>query len=173
MDENWYTGIFYKVKGTGRVGEQIECPCDDPIILEHTPGVPRSRRVYWLKDVVTAKMPTKWQAMKADGLAGTVTHAAKNGHKGARPATIRKFLRIYEYIKRSDAPVRAKEIQEAVRFNCYYYLGNPASNLKFSLETLGIIERVPLKRTWVAWKLTKHGLRDGEQIIRSKYEEGL
>ena len=23
MDENWYTGIFYKVKGTGRVGEQI------------------------------------------------------------------------------------------------------------------------------------------------------
>ena len=173
MGENWYTGIFYKVKSTKRIGEQIECPCDDPIILDFAPGALNSRRVYWLKKVEPASMPENWEVMKAERLAGKIVDVPKIRHKGVRFVTIQKFLSIYNYLKRQDEPVTVKEIQKGVGFYPYYFLGNLSHHLEFSLETLGIVERVPLTRNWLAWQLTEKGLREGTEIIESQYEEDL
>ena len=175
MGENWYTGIFYKVKGTGRVGEQIECPCDDPIILEHTPGVPESRKVYWLKEVEPAQRSEMWEVDKQKQIKlaqAKGTKDTRRKRKGLHRSTFDKFVRIYDYMKRHREPVTSTQLRKAMGFHCSYFMGNPSHINPFSLETLGIVERVPLERNWVAWKLTEKGLREGKEIIESKYEEG-
>ena len=118
-------------------------------------------------------MPENWELQKAERLAGEIVDPPKTGHKGVRPVTIQKFLSIYDYLKRQDEPVTVKEIQKSVGFYSYCFLGNPSQHLEFSLETLGIVERVPLTRNWLAWQLTEKGRSEGEEIIQSKYEEKI
>ena len=42
----------------------------------------------------------------------------------------------------------------------------PSQPKQVTLESLGIVERVPGERTWVAWRLTELGRTEGEDIIR-------
>ena len=169
MGENWYTGIFYKVKSTKRIGELIECPCDDPIILEFVPGSPTSRRVVWLKEVEPASMPKTWENRKAQN-----TKPVKDERKSElRKSSMDKFLRIIYYMKDKGEPVTSSEIRKMLGFFPFYHLGNPSGVRDFSLETLGIVERVPRVRNWLAWQLTEKGQSEGEEIIKSKYGEGL
>ena len=58
-------------------------------------------------------------------------------------------------------------IEEVVGFNCTRPLMWQLSQLKqVALESLGIAERIPVERTWVAWQLTELGRVEGEEIIR-------
>lgn len=166
MGENWHTGFFYKVKRTGRVGEQIECPCDDPIILEFKYG---HRDAYFLREVE----PTTARITES-GFG--ITPTGRNGRpKGIELRTINKMMEIYRFLEKQDKPVYRAAIEKSVGFNITRPLMTQKSYPPHTvtMESLGIVERVPGERTWVAWRLTKLGRRAGEKIIKSQYKEKI
>ena len=161
MSENWHTGRHHRVIETGEIGEQIECPCDNPIILEFKD---RIRDAFFLRELE----PTTHPITNSYPVRGS---AAKNGGKG-RPKglaqkTVERMLQIYQFLEVQSEPVYRSVIEKAVGFSCVRCLMvQPSQKTQVTLESLGIVERIPAERTWVAWRLTELGNAEGEAIIR-------
>ena len=164
-EENWHTGACYRVVETGEIGQVVPCPCDNPIILEFKDGV---RDVFFLRELeptthpITDSYPTR-------------SNLSKNGQKGRSKGlelrTIEKMFQIYEFLETQSEPVYRAAIEKAVGFNCTRPLMyQPSQPTQVTLESLGIAERLPGERTWVAWRLTKLGRTEGESIIQSLYK---
>ena len=160
MSENWYIGN-YKVIETEEIGKLIPCPCDDPIILEFKNGI---RDAFHLRELE----PTNHPITNAYTPRGNATKYRQKGRpKGLEQRTIKKMLQIYRFLETQSEPVYRKAIENAVGFNCTRPLMHQASQPKqITLESLGIVERLPGERTWVAWKLTELGRWEGVDIIR-------
>ena len=160
-EENWHTGACYRVVETGEIGQVVPCPCDNPIILEFKDGV---RDVFFLRELE----PTTYPITESYPARGS---AARNGQKG-RPkglerGTIEKMLQIYRFLETQSEPVYRAAIEKAVGFNCTRPLMyQPSQPTQITMESLGIVERIPGERTWVAWRLTELGRTEGEAIIR-------
>ena len=160
MTDDLYTGEFFKISKTGEIGEQIACPCDDPIILEFKDG---ERDAYHLRDVEPSTQPV------TDAL---FTRNGKRIGNTGRPqrleqVSIEKMLQIYEFLETQSEPVYRAAIEKTLGFNCTRPLMIQLSQPKrVTLESLGIAERLPRERTWVAWRLTEWGRAEGEAIIK-------
>lgn len=159
--ENWYTGN-YRVIETEEIGKLVPCPCDDPIILEFKNGI---RDAFHLRELEPTSHPIT-NAYPARG------NPAQNGHKGKpkgiEQPTVKKMLKIYRFLKAQSKPVYRKPIENAVGFNCTRPLmSQPSQPKQITLESLGIAERLPGERTWVAWRLTELGRTEGKSIIKS------
>ena len=160
MSDKWHTGELYEVIETGEVGERIECPCDDPIILEFKDGV---RDAFFLREVERSTRP---QTASFDRYVGARNQ--KGRPKGIAPSTVKQMLRIYEFLLDQSQPVYRKPIEEAVGFNITRPLMNQQSSPHIvTLESLGIVERIKGERTWASWILTEKGRSEGEAIITS------
>ena len=158
----------YRVVETGEIGQLIPCPCDDPIILEFRDG---TRDAFFLRELE----PTTHPITKSYSTRGS---ASKNGQKGKAKGleqrTVTKMLQIYQFLKsqsdlrsKSPRPVYRSAIEKAVGFNCTRCLMyQPSQSTQITLESLGIVERIPGERTWVTWRLTELGRTEGEAIIR-------
>ena len=160
MSENWYIGN-YKVIETEEIGKLVPCPCDDPIILEFKDGI---RDAFHLRELeptshpITNSYPTRGNATK---------YGQKGRPKGLEQRTVQKMLKIYRFLEAQSKPVYRQAIEKAVGFNCTRPLMHqPSQPKQITLESLGIAERTPGERTWVAWSLTELGRRDGDDIIR-------
>ena len=164
-EENWHTGACYRVVETGEIGQVVPCPCDNPIILEFKDGV---RDVFFLRELeptthpITDSYPTRSNLSK---------NGQKGRAKGLEQRTINKMLQIYEFLKTQSQPVYRAAIEKAVGFNCTRPLmSQPSQPTQVTLESLGIAERLPGERTWVAWRLTELGKTEGESIIKSLHK---
>ena len=151
----------YRVIKTGEVGQLIPCPCDNPIILEFKDGI---RDAFFLRELE----PTTHPITDSYSTRGS---AAKNGGKG-RPKglaqkTVDRMLQIYQFLETQSEPVYRSIIEKAAGFSCIRCLMiQPAQPKLITLEGLGIVERIPGERTWVAWQLTESGRMEGEALIR-------
>ena len=160
MSENWYIGN-YRVIETEEIGKLVPCPCDDPIILEFKNGI---RDAFHLRELEPTSRPITNTYPPRGNL-------AKNGYKG-RPKgleqrTVKKMLKIYRFLQVQSTPVYRRAIENAVGFNCTRPLMHQRSQSKqVTLESLEIVKRLPGERTWVTWKLTELGRREGVDIIR-------
>lgn len=152
----------YRVIETGEIGQLVPCPCDNPIILEFKDGI---RDAFFLRELEPTTHPITHSYPRRGS-------AARNGQKG-RPKglaqrTIQKMLLIYEFLETQPDPVYRAAIEKAVGFNCVRCLMHqPSQKAQVTLESLGIVERIPGERTWVAWRLTELGRAEGEAIIKS------
>ena len=152
---------IYRVVETGEIGKLVPCPCDNPIILEFKDGI---RDVFFLQDLEPTTRPITNSYPKRGS-------AARNGQKG-RPKglaqkTVDRMLQIYQLLETQSEPVYRSAIEKEVGFNCVWYLMiQPSQKTSITLESLGIVERIPGERTWVAWRLTELGRAEGEAIIR-------
>ena len=160
MSAKWHTGELYEVIKTGEVGERIECPCDDPIILEFKDGV---RDAFFLREVERSTFP------QTTSVARYVEVRHQKGRaKGIAPSTVKHMLQIYEFLLDQSRPVYRKAIEEVVGFNITRSLMNQQSSPHtVTLESLGIVERIKGERTWALWILTEKGRYEGEAIITS------
>ena len=152
---------IYRVTETGEIGQLIPCPCDDPIILEFKDGI---RDAFFLRELeptthpITNSYPTRGNATK---------NGVKGRPKGLERGTVEKMLEIYRFLETQSEPVYRAAIERAVGFNCTRPLMcQPSQPKQVTLESLGIAERMPGERTWVAWQLTELGRTEGEAIIR-------
>ena len=136
MGENWHTGFFYKVKQTGSVGEQIECPCDDPIILEFKYG---HRDAYFLREVEPTTAPI------TEGGFGISPTGHKGRPKGIALRTINKMMEIYRFLEKQSVPVYRAAIEKSVGFNITRALMTQKSfpPHTITMESLGLVERIP------------------------------
>ena len=142
----------YRVVETGAVGQLIPCPCDNPIILEFKDG---TRDVFFLRELE----PTTYPITNKNGGRGRPRGLAKK--------TVEQMMQVYEFLESQPEPVYRGAIEKAVGFNCIRCLMiQPARETQFTLESLGIVERILGERTWIAWRLTELGRREGEDIIR-------
>ena len=174
---------IYRVTETGEIGQLIPCPCDDPIILEFKDGI---RDAFFLRELEPVPISSRTHGKSCEAripLCGTgSTHPitasystrrrnAKNRGKG-RPkgmarGTIEKMLAIYRFLETQSEAVYRSAIEKAVDFNCTRCLMyQPSQKTQVTLESLGIVERIPGERTWVAWRLTELGRTEGVDIIR-------
>ena len=151
---------IYRVTETGEIGQLIPCPCDDPIILEFKDGI---RDAFFLRELeptthpITNSYPTRGNATK---------NGVKGRPKGLERGTVEKMLEIYRFLETQSEPVYRAAIERAVGFNCTRPLMcQPSQPKQVTLESLGIAERMPGERTWVAWQLTELGRTEGEDII--------
>ena len=153
--------LTYRVVKTGEVGQLIPCPCDNPIILEFKNGI---RDAFFLRELE----PTTYPITESYSKRGSGSKNGQKGRpKGLAPKTIKKMLQVYTFLKTQSEPVYRSAIEQAVGFNCIRGLMHqPAQPTQVTLESLGIVERIPAERTWVAWQLTELGRTDGEAIIR-------
>ena len=159
---NWHTGHFYRVLETGEIGEQIECPCTDPIILEFKDSL---RDAFHLREVEASG---KQRATASIGRGMHLKSGARGRPKGMEQRTVKKMLKIYRFLQAQSTLVYRRAIENAVGFNCTRPLMYMPSQAKqVTLESLGIVERLPGERTWVAWQLTELGRQEGEEMIRS------
>ena len=154
--------MHYRVIQTNEIGVLVPCPCNDPIILKFKDGV---RDVFFLRELeptthpITDSYPTRRNLSK---------NGQKGRPKGLEQRTIEKMLQIYEFLETQSEPVYRASIEKAVGFNCTRPLMyQPSQPTQVTLESLGIAERLPGERTWVAWRLTKLGRTEGESIIKS------
>ena len=151
----------YRVIETGEVGQLIPRPCDNPIILELKD---RIRNAFFLRELeptthpITESYPTR---------GSTAKNVVKDRPKGRERGTVEKMLRIYRFLETQSEPVYRAAIEKAVGFNYTRLLMcHPSQPKQVTLESLGIVERIPGERTWVAWRLTELGRTDGVDIIR-------
>ena len=126
---------LYQVIETGKVGQLVPCPCDNPIILEFKDGC---RDAFFLRELEPTTVPL------TDSYP-TRGSAAKKGRRG-RPRglerrTIQKILWIYQFLKTQSQPGT------------------------ISMERLGIVERIAAERTRVTWRLTERGRARGARIL--------
>ena len=151
----------YRVIKTGEIGQLLPCPCDDPIILEFKDG---TRDAFFLRELEPTPHPiTDSYATRGN----TATNGAKNRPKGLEQGTVEKMLQIFRFLETQSAPVYRAAIEQAVGFNCTRPLmRQPSQPQQVTLESLGIAERIPGERTWVAWRLTEVGRTEGEEVIR-------
>ena len=153
--------VTYRVVKTGEIGQLIPCPCDDPIILEFKDG---SRDAFFLRELEPA---THLITESYSTRSSATTTSMKGRPKGIGRGTIKKMLQIYMFLKTQPAPVYRGAIEKLVGFNCTRCLMHQSSQkTQVTLESLGIVERIPGERTWVAWRLTELGRTEGEEIIR-------
>ena len=162
MSENWHTRQCYRVVETGEIGQLLPCSCDNPIILEFKDGI---RDAFFLRELeptthpITASYPTRGSANK---------NGVKGRPKGLARRTVEKMLQIYRFLETQSEPVYRSAIEKAVGFNCTRCLmSQPSQPTIITMESLGIAERIPGERTWVAWRLTELGRMEGETIIKS------
>ena len=159
---------IYRVIETGRIGQLIPCPCDNPIILEFKNGI---RDAFFLRELEPTTHPITESY-------STRSSNAKNGvkgrSKGLERGTVEKMLEIYRFLEAQprdsegkSLPVYRAAIEKAVGFSCTRPLmRQPSQPKQITLESLGIVERIPGERTWVTWRLTELGRMEGEDIIR-------
>ena len=152
---------IYRVVETGEIGQLIPWPCDNPIILELKDGI---RDAFFLRELeptthpITESYPTRSSNAK---------NGAKGRPKGLERGPIEKMLQIYRFLETQSEPVYRAAIEKAGGFNCTRLLMcHPSQPKQVTLESLGIAERIPGERTWVAWRLTELGRTEGEDIIR-------
>jgi len=159
---------IYRVIETGAIGKLIPCPCDDPIILEFKDGI---RDAFFLRELEPTTHPiTEPYSTRSSA----TTNGAKGKPKGMERGTIEKMLEIYRFLEAQPRDVEGKSlpvyraaIEKAVGFSCTRPLMRQSSQPKqVTLESLGIVERIPGERTWVTWRLTELGRVEGEDIIR-------
>ena len=151
------------VQETGEIGQVVPSPCDNPIILEFKCGV---RDAFFLKEL----SPTAAELTHASPI--RVSHAKKNNYrsrpKGPERETIRRMIRIINFLKKVKEPIARSHIERALGFNCVRPMMKQESQKHFpSLESMGIVKRYPDCRKWVKWKLTEKGRTEGIRIVNS------
>ena len=152
---------IYRVTETGEIGQLIPCPCDDPIILEFKDGI---RDAFFLRELEPTTHPI---TESYPARSSNATNGVKGRPKGLERGTVEKMLEIYRFLETQSEPVYRAVIEKAVGFNCTRPLmRQPSQPKQVTLESLGIAERMPGERTWVAWQLTELGRDEGEEIIR-------
>ena len=152
---------IYRVVETGEVGQLIPWPCDNPIILELKDGI---RDACFLRELE----PTTHPITDSYPIRGNATkNGVKGRPKGMERGTVEKMLQIFRFLETQSEPVYCAAIEKAVGFNCTRLLMyQPSQAKQVTLESLGIVERIPGERTWVAWQLTELGQTEGVDIIR-------
>ena len=152
----------YRVLETNEVGVVVPCPCDDPIILQFKDGV---RDAFHLRELEPTIAPISMSNRRDT--------AAKNGRKG-RPkgigsSTIKNMLDIHAFLLTQTKPVYRGQIQKAVGFDITRPMIKQQSHAPgtITLESLGIVERIPSERPWTTWQLTQLGRARGEALINS------
>ena len=151
----------FRVIQTDVIGKLVPCPCDDPVILEFKNGL---RDAFHLRELEPTSHPITNAYWSHDN-SGKFRQDGRP--KGIAPGTVDKMFEIYLFLEAQSKPVYRQAIENAVGFNCTRPLMYQASHPKqITLESLGIAERIPGERTWVAWQLTELGRREGEDIIR-------
>ena len=154
--------IYYFVIKTGEIGKLIPCPCDDPVILEFKDGV---RDAFHLRELEPTTHPSTASYPKRGSNA---KNGVKGRPKGIHRRTTENMLQIYRFLETQSEPVYRSAIEKAVGFNCVRPLMHqPSQPKQVTMESLGIAERMPGERTWVAWQLTELGRTEGEAIIKS------
>ena len=153
---------LYRVVKTNEVGVLVPSPCDDPVILQFKDGV---RDAFHLRELQPTTSPIS--------ISNGRNIAAKNGRRG-RPkgigrGTIKNMLAIHTFLLTQPKPVYRRHIQKAVGFDITRPMINQQSHAPhtITLESLGIVERIPTEHTWTAWQLTPLGRAHGESIINS------
>ena len=162
---------IYRVVGTGAIGKLIPCPCDDPIILEFKNGI---RDAFFLRELERTTDPIT-DSYSTRGSA--TTNGGKGRSKEVERGTIEKMLEIYRFLESQPRDVEGKSlpvyraaIEKAIGFSCTRPLmRQPSQPKQVTLESLGIVERIPGERTWVTWRLTELGRTEGEDIIRGLF----
>ena len=151
----------YRVIETGEVGKLIPCPCDNPIILEFKDGL---RDAFFLRELEATTHPIT----NSSTVRGSPSRNGQKGRpKGLAKKTVERMLQIYQFLETQSEPVYRSAIEKAVGFSCVRCLMiQPSQKSQVTLESLGIVERIPAERTWVAWQLTELGKAEGEDIIR-------
>lgn len=150
----------YRVIETGNIGVVVPCPCDNPLILEFEDGL---RDAFFLRELEATSHPVT----DYNGRSPSAMNGIKGRPKGLSRKTIKRMLQIRQFLETQSETVYRSAIEKAVGFNCVRTLMiQPATAVTASLESLGIVERVPAERTWVAWRLTERGKAKGEQIIK-------
>ena len=154
-------GARYRVIETGEIGQLIPCHCDNPVILEFKNGI---RDVFFLRELEPTPHPISNSHPKQGG-----RRSGQNVRsKGMERRTIDKMLQIYRFLETQSEPMYRSAIEKAVGFNCARSLINYKSQgERITLESLGIVERLPGERTWIAWRLTEMGRTEGASIIES------
>ena len=152
---------IYCVVETGKIGQLIPCPCDDPIILEFKDGI---RDAFFLRELEPTTHPITDSHSTHDN---TTKNGVKGRPKGLEWGTVKKMLQIFRFLETQSEPVYRAAIETTVGFNCTRPLMcQPSQPKQVTLESLGIAERIPGERTWVAWRLTELGKTEGKDIIR-------
>ena len=164
--ENWHTNQFYRVTTTGEIGEQIECPCTDPIVLEFKDGV---RDAFHLREL---EPTTHRSTALSPARGGTTKNGLKGSPKGIAPRTIERMLQIHAFLMDQSNPVYRAVIEDAVGFNITRcMMGQPSLSQAVTMESLGVVERIKGERTWIAWQLSQRGRDEGAAIIKSVYTQ--
>ena len=150
----------YRVIKTGEIGQLIPSPCDNPIILEFQDG---DRDAFFLRELeMTGHLITKSAPPQGN------RRRNKGRPTGILMSTIDKMLSIHRFLETQLEPLNRKDIEKVVGFNCTRCLMSQPSDMnRDTLESLGIVQRIPGQRTWVVWRLTELGKRDGEAIIKN------
>lgn len=156
------TGIKYKLINNvgfyqkGLVGELIDCPISDPIILQFGHGL---REVFRARDIVkvSSDIPvTKLSKTKPRYKARFLTKKQKL-----------LYYKIYEILLKSKDWITTSELTRIVGAPVSYSLGiNFKKNPQRSFLALGLIERHPARNKPHKWKLTLKGRSKGAEIIR-------
>ena len=158
-------GARYRVIETGEIGQLSPCHCDNPVILEFKNGI---IDVFFLHELEPTTHPISNSHTK---------HGGKRRDQIGRPkgmerSTIDKMLQVYCFLETQSEPVYRSVIEKAVGFNCARSLINYKSEGdRITLESLGIVERLPGERKWVAWQLTELGRTEGASIIEKLSEK--
>ena len=160
------TGQHYHVIETGEIGKVCPCPCDDPLILKFEDGILDAFHLFELEE-------TDRQLTMSINRGVPDRNGRKGRPKGMETGTVTKMLHIYRFLRKQTEPVYRAQIEKAVGFNITRPLMVQKSLSQcVTLESLGIVERLPGQRTWAAWQLTELGRSDGERIIKSLYTKG-
>ena len=153
--------IYYLVIETGEIGQLVPCPSDDPVILEFKGEV---RDAFHLRELNPTTHPVTYTIARGNG----GRNRAKGRPKGITLRTVEKMLGVYRFLETQSEPAYRATIEKAAGFNCTRPLMHQPSQAKqVTLESLGIVKRLPGERTWVAWTLTELGRTEGESIIKS------
>ena len=160
-------GTRYRVIETGEIGQLNPCHCNNPVIIEFKNGI---IDVFFLHELDPTTRPiSNWYS--------TNKHGGKRREQRGRPkgmerSTIDKMLQVYRFLETQSEPVYRSAIEKAVGFNCARALINfKSEGDRITLESLGIAERLPGERRWIAWRLTELGRTEGASIIESLKRE--
>lgn len=160
------TGQHYHVVETGEIGKVCPCPCDDPLILKFEDGVLDAFHLCELEE-------TDRQLTVSINRGVPNGNGRKGRPKGMETGTVNKMLQIYRFLLHQTEPVYRAQIEKAVGFNITRPLMVQKSLAQcVTMESLGIVKRLPGHRTWAAWELTEHGRSEGERVIKSLYTKG-
>lgn len=152
----------YRVVETNEVGVLVPCPCDDPVILQFKDGV---RDAFHLRELE----PTIAPISKSNSRRLTAKDERRGRPKGIGSGTIKNMLAIHAFLLTQTNPVYRGQIQKAVGFDITRPMIKQQSHAPgtITLESLGIVERIPSERPWTAWQLTQLGRAHGEDLIKS------